>query len=90
MTAGEGLFGRIRRVARLLVDPRTPKLPRFAVALAAIYLLSPVDLIPDWVFPIVGWLDDLTVLWVALRWLVKSAPEPPQATSGSTDLERKG
>ena len=33
--------------------------------LAVIYIVSPLDLIPDW-FPIVGWLDDLGVLaWAA-------------------------
>jgi uncharacterized membrane protein YkvA (DUF1232 family) len=46
-----------------------------AVALAALYLISPVDLIPDFLIPVVGYLDDLTVVWMALRWLLKSAPE---------------
>jgi uncharacterized membrane protein YkvA (DUF1232 family) len=33
--------------------------------LAVIYIVSPLDLIPDW-FPVVGWLDDLGVLaWAA-------------------------
>jgi uncharacterized membrane protein YkvA (DUF1232 family) len=62
------------RVLALLRDPRTPKLPRLAVLLALLYLLSPVDLIPEAVFPVVGWLDDLVVIWLALRWLVKSVP----------------
>jgi uncharacterized membrane protein YkvA (DUF1232 family) len=33
--------------------------------LALLYVLSPLDLIPDW-FPVIGWLDDLGVLaWAA-------------------------
>ncbi len=45
--------------------------------LAVLYLISPVDLIPGSVFPVVGWLDDLTFIWLALRWLIKSAPQAP-------------
>ena len=33
-----------------------------------------MDLIPAALFPVVGWFDDLTFVWLALRWLVKSAP----------------
>ena len=65
---------RLTKVLALLRDPRTPTLPRLAVLLAVVYLLSPVDLLPAAVFPIVGWLDDLTFVWLALRWLVRSAP----------------
>ena len=67
-------MSRLLRVVALLRDSRTPTLPRLAVLLAVIYLLSPVDLIPASLFPVVGWMDDLTFVWLALRWLVKSAP----------------
>ncbi len=68
---------RLARVLALLKDPRTPALPRIAVVLAVLYLISPVDLIPGSVMPVIGWLDDLTFVWLALRWLVKSTPEAP-------------
>jgi|GEM_PF-1362919 len=33
--------------------------------LALLYVISPLDLIPDWI-PVIGWLDDLGVLaWAA-------------------------
>ena len=33
--------------------------------LAVLYIVSPLDLIPDWI-PVIGWLDDLGVLaWAA-------------------------
>ena len=51
-------------------DTRTPipaKLVSFAVA---VYALSPIDLIPDFI-PIIGYLDDLIIvpagLWLAIR-----------------------
>lgn len=74
------MMARLLRVLALLRDPRTPTLPRLAVLLAVIYLISPVDLIPEAVVPVFGWLDDITVVWLALRWLIRSAPV------ASTDL----
>ena len=59
----------------LLRDPRVAKLPRFAVLAAAAYLLWPVDLLPEIALPIVGWLDDATLIWMALRWLTKAGEE---------------
>jgi uncharacterized membrane protein YkvA (DUF1232 family) len=50
--------------------------------LAAIYLLSPVDLIPEVLTPVFGFLDDIVFLWLSLRWLIRSGsatPPPPTA-----------
>lgn len=46
-----------RLIARLVVDPSLPRAVKIALAAAAVYLLSPFDLIPDFI-PIVGYLDD--------------------------------
>ena len=66
---------RLQRVLTLLRDPRVAKLPRFAVLAAAAYLISPVDLVPEIALPIVGWLDDATLVWMALRWLAKAGDD---------------
>ena len=66
---------RIQRMLTLLRDPRVAKLPRFAVLAAGAYLLWPVDLLPELALPIVGWLDDATLIWMALRWLSKAGAE---------------
>ena len=63
---------KLTRIVALLRDPRTPKLPKVALALAAAYLIWPADLIPDFLIPIGGYLDDLTFVWLALRWLLKA------------------
>jgi uncharacterized membrane protein YkvA (DUF1232 family) len=68
----------LKRVAALLGDPRVKKLPRFAVVAAVLYAISPVDLVPEIVLPLVGWLDDATLVWLSLRWLLKSDPERPK------------
>jgi uncharacterized membrane protein YkvA (DUF1232 family) len=43
------------------------------VAAMALYLISPIDLIPD-VLPVIGVIDDLIILPLALRWLLARLP----------------
>jgi uncharacterized membrane protein YkvA (DUF1232 family) len=68
----------LKRIAALLADPRVKKLPRLAVVAAVLYAISPVDVVPELVLPLVGWLDDATLVWMSLRWLLKSDPERPK------------
>jgi len=55
----------VRLVARLATDPVLPRAAKIALAAAVVYLLSPIDLIPDFV-PFVGYLDDALVAAVVL------------------------
>jgi uncharacterized membrane protein YkvA (DUF1232 family) len=47
-----------RLIARLVADPVLPRTAKIALAAAAVYLLSPLDLVPDFI-PFVGYLDDV-------------------------------
>jgi uncharacterized membrane protein YkvA (DUF1232 family) len=71
----------LARLIALMQDPRMPKLPRILVVAAILYTLSPVDLIPEAIVtPLLGLLDDVTLLWLSSRWLFKSDPNKlPQA-----------
>lgn len=60
---------------RLLGDPRVPFIAKVIPAAAFLYLLSPVDLIPDLVFPF-GIVEDIVILYFAFRFLFRAAPEP--------------
>jgi uncharacterized membrane protein YkvA (DUF1232 family) len=46
-----------RLMAGLLADPRLTRSAKIALAAAAVYLASPVDLVPDFI-PFLGFLDD--------------------------------
>ena len=48
-------------------DPRTPWYAKLLALFVVAYLLSPIDLIPDFI-PILGYLDDLVLVpaWLAL------------------------
>ena len=49
-----------RTAARLVRDPVLPPRLKVVIAAAIVYLLSPLDVIPDLV-PLIGWVDDLLV-----------------------------
>lgn len=60
-------------VRRLRKDPRVPRRAKVAVLLAGLWLLSPIDLLPEFL-PIVGPLDDILVVALALRYAARSVP----------------
>lgn len=54
-------------------DPRVPKPAKFIVGLIVAYALSPIDVIPDFI-PLLGYLDDLLLLPLALWLAVRLVP----------------
>jgi uncharacterized membrane protein YkvA (DUF1232 family) len=58
--------------SRLARDGRIPRRHRALVALLALYLASPIDIVPDFV-PVLGQLDDAIVVAVLLRRLLRTA-----------------
>jgi uncharacterized membrane protein YkvA (DUF1232 family) len=55
-------------------DPRVPWYAKAFLVFVIAYALSPIDLIPD-VIPIVGYLDDLLLLPLAIYLALKMVPE---------------
>lgn len=64
----------LRRIWRLLRDPHTPGWLKLIPLLVVLYILSPIDLLPDLAIPGIGSLDDLVLLLLALRMLLDLAP----------------
>ena len=58
---------------RLRADPRVPRRAKVAVALAGLWVVSPVDLIPEFL-PIIGPLDDVIVVALAFRYAARQVP----------------
>jgi len=54
-------------------DPRTPWYARVFTGLVAAYLLSPIDLIPDFI-PVLGYLDDLIIAPAGIALALKLIP----------------
>jgi uncharacterized membrane protein YkvA (DUF1232 family) len=62
-----------RLVFGLLWDSRVSLLDRIMVAGSLVYLISPIDILPD-VFPILGQIDDLFFIVFAMTRLFERAP----------------
>jgi uncharacterized membrane protein YkvA (DUF1232 family) len=58
---------------RLRADPRVPRRAKLAVGFAALWVLSPIDLIPEFL-PVIGPLDDVVVVALALRYAARRVP----------------
>ena len=64
-------------------DPRTPRHQKVAATAALAWIVSPLDPLPD--LPLIGWVDDMLILTVALPLLMRRLPAPvrEQAIAGA-------
>ena len=74
LTTLKGKAKKLKAEAQVLIiaykDKRTPTAAKILIGITIGYLLSPIDLIPDFI-PVLGLLDDLLIvpflIWVSLR-----------------------
>lgn len=64
----------IKLLGRLVRDPRVPRRSKVVIGAALAYLVSPVDLIPEFI-PVVGFADDVLLVSYALNHLITVAGE---------------
>lgn len=65
--------GDARRLWFALRHPAAPRWLKVGTVLLVLYLLSPVDLLPDTI-PLLGIVDDLVIIPFAIRWLLSRLP----------------
>jgi len=72
------IAGKAPVYARLLwalaSDPRVPASRKALLGLAGAYIVSPLDLIPDWI-PVLGAVDDVAVMVLAIDAFLEGLPE---------------
>lgn len=66
----------------------TPRVVKFLFPLSLLYLISPVDIIPDTI-PLVGAVDDMVILPAATSLLIRMLPARTR-TEGERRVERYG
>ncbi len=68
------LFNSFRIAWKLLWDKRVPMSTKLIPVLVVIYILSPIDIIPD-VVPVFGQLDDLALLLIGVQIFIALSPK---------------
>jgi uncharacterized membrane protein YkvA (DUF1232 family) len=72
------LVSRVRLATRLLREPRVPLAIKAVPLAALVYLIVPLDLVPDFLL-VLGELDDLGFILVAIEIFVRLCPAAPAA-----------
>ncbi len=62
-----------KMLRRLRKHPGVPRRAKVALGIAAVWVISPIDLIPEFL-PVIGPLDDIVVVAVALRYAGRQVP----------------
>jgi uncharacterized membrane protein YkvA (DUF1232 family) len=62
----------VRLLRRLVADRTVPRGVRVALVLLLAYLLSPIDLVPDFI-PVLGYADDAIIVAMVLRFATRRA-----------------
>ena len=63
----------VTTIKTLRKDPRVPRRAKLAIAFAGVWVISPIDLIPEFL-PVIGPLDDIVVVALAFRYAARQIP----------------
>ena len=63
----------VTTMRKLRTDSRVPARVKVVLAFAALWVISPIDLIPEFL-PVIGPLDDVVVVALALRYALRHVP----------------
>jgi len=64
----------IKLIGRLMADKRVSAFVKILPVAALAYLISPVDLVPGVVFPVIGALDDAAIMWIGSSLFLQLCP----------------
>jgi uncharacterized membrane protein YkvA (DUF1232 family) len=81
------LFGEVRLAWRLMREPRVALAAKAVPVLAMLYVVSPLDFVPD-VLPVLGQMDDLGILIVSVKAFLRLCP--PAVTAFHTTALSSG
>lgn len=78
----------VRVAARLFREPSVPGAVKAVVPLALLYLVSPIDVLPDFL-PMLGQLDDLAIALAALKLFLRLCPPAAVAFHRAAAIARR-
>jgi uncharacterized membrane protein YkvA (DUF1232 family) len=72
--AAEFLPACVTTARRLRADPAVPRRAKIALLVVILWVLSPIDLLPEFL-PVIGPLDDVVAVILLLRYAARAIPE---------------
>jgi len=69
-----GVIKQARLAWRLLRDARVPGWAKMIPVAGALYLLSPIDILPEALLPLLGEVDDVVILLLAVKLFIDLSP----------------
>lgn len=78
----------VRLATRLVREPSVPVWVKAVVPLWLLYLVSPIDVLPD-IVPVIGQLDDVALAYGALRLFLRLCPPAAVAFHGTALAARR-
>ncbi|MDX2137832.1 MAG: DUF1232 domain-containing protein [Chloroflexota bacterium] len=81
------LIDQIRLTWRLLRDPAVPLWTKGIPFAAILYVLSPIDILPDFI-PVIGQIDDIAIIIFSMRLMEQMSP--PEIVSVHRDAMQRG
>jgi uncharacterized membrane protein YkvA (DUF1232 family) len=67
------LYKQFRTLTRAIIHPGVPSYVKLVCGCAVLYVVSPIQLIPNFI-PVIGQLDDFLVIDLSIRLLKRSVP----------------
>lgn len=74
--------GDARQLWFALRHPAAPAWLKWGTAAIVLYVVSPIDVVPDFI-PLLGAMDDIVIVPLAIRWLLKRLPPELASAVGS-------
>lgn len=71
----QGFVRQLKLIGRLMGDKRVSAFVKVLPLASLAYLISPVDLAPGVVFPVIGALDDAAIMWIGSTLFVQLCPD---------------
>lgn len=59
-----------------MTDSRVPLITKLIPGAAFAYFMLPIDFLPDFAPPLLGYIEDFAIMYIAFRFLFKAAPQP--------------